>query len=600
MRLISRRYTILAAYLLIVIVGVIVWNQKIVISIDDHSSASAQLPEPPVTTPAPPSDDILNYARQLAANLSGRTPAPPAGADQYVFVSVSDGFSPAQVVLGAGADISGAIDDALAHLDRVWWHDARWIKLDVVQHTHTFENLDFTQPLPLVRSLNGIALDWTSGLAFLPEELVADTLVDSDGMIRFDNIEQYVGRRFANQVTLDEWINATSGDLTVFTSTSVFVQGQDVLALYRGHRTEFEITPEALVNAVDQGADYLTRAVKPDGAFVYSFLPKSNTERDDYNIIRHAGTVYAMAEAYAVSQDPALLDAIQRAADYLVASTVACPGQTSGADTLCVVEDGWVKLGGNALAVVALAEYTAVTGDERYLPVLTQLADWIREAQRADGSFVQKVYVSTNEVDDIDSQYYPGEAILAMTRLYALDGDPLWLDVAENATRYLITVRDAEKSTDDLIHDHWLLYAINDLYRVRQDPLYLEHAMRIAEAIVTSQNRAPEYQDWLGSYYRPPRSTPTATRSEGLCAAYQLARDYESALTAERILDVLEFGIRFQLQTQFQPESAMYVRDPQRVLGGFHRSLDNFEIRIDYVQHNISSLLCTAEIFTAN
>ena len=53
----------------------------------------------------------------------------------------------------------------------------------------------------------------------------------------------------------------------------------------------------------------------------------------------------------------------------------------------------------------------------------------------------------------------------------------------------------------------------------------------------------------------------------------------------------IRLGVAFQLQTQFRPESVLYVSDPQRALGGFRRSLTNYEIRIDYVQHNISSLL---------
>jgi hypothetical protein len=35
----------------------------------------------------------------------------------------------------------------------------------------------------------------------------------------------------------------------------------------------------------------------------------------------------------------------------------------------------------------------------------------------------------------------------------------------------------------------------------------------------------------------------------------------------------------------------MYLPNPPRALGGFHTSLTDYEIRIDYVQHNISSLL---------
>jgi len=121
--------------------------------------------------------------------------------------------------------------------------------------------------------------------------------------------------------------------------------------------------------------------------------------------------------------------------------------------------------------------------------------------------------------------------------------------------------------------------------------LYLDHALRIARAIVQSQNQDPVYPDWRGSYYRPPRSTPTATRMEGLYAAYQLARDFGDWQEAKTILESIQLGIAFQLQTQFRPESVLYLKDPQRALGGVHRSLTNFEIRIDYVQHNISSLL---------
>ena len=175
--------------------------------------------------------------------------------------------------------------------------------------------------------------------------------------------------------------------------------------------------------------------------------------------------------------------------------------------------------------------------------------------------------------------------------LYAVEPDESFLDTAERGAKYLINVRDKDLELSELSHDHWLLYALNELYRYRPDELYLNHALRIARAITESQNLNPEYSDWLGGYYKPPRSTSTATRTEGLCAAYRLASDFGDPLEAEAIRRAILYGITFQLQTQFQPESALYINDPQRVLGGFHQSLTNYEIRIDYVQHNISSLL---------
>jgi hypothetical protein len=142
----------------------------------------------------------------------------------------------------------------------------------------------------------------------------------------------------------------------------------------------------------------------------------------------------------------------------------------------------------------------------------------------------------------------------------------------------------------ELPHDHWLLYGLNELYRLRPNPLYLSHSRRIVDAIITSQHRNNVDLDWIGGFYSPPRSTPAATRTEGLCAAYQLQQEFNGA--TEGIVETAELALRFQLQTQLTPESVMYLPEPQRALGGFRRSLTEFEVRIDYVQHNISSLLC--------
>ena len=351
-----------------------------------------------------------------------------------------------------------------------------------------------------------------------------------------------------------------------------------------------------MLSAAVAGGEYLTEAVRSNGKFVYSYLPKTDGVPDRYNILMHSGTVYSMLELYEVTGDADLLQAAERAIDYLLASSLPC--EVDDESVLCVVEDEEVKLGGAGLAAIALAKYTEVTGDERYLAELVALGRTMQALQHESGEFTHKITYPEGEDTGFVSQFYPGEALLALARIYAIDPDEGWLDTAERGAQYLINVRDKGLSISQLTHDHWLLYALNELYRYRPNSTYRDHATRIARAIMQSQNRRPEYPDWLGSYYRPPRSTPTATRTEGLCAAYQLVRDFGDPGTADSILRAIELGVAFQLQTQFLPESVLYVSDPQRSLGGFHRSLTNFEIRIDYVQHNISGLLCAARLLS--
>jgi len=266
--------------------------------------------------------------------------------------------------------------------------------------------------------------------------------------------------------------------------------------------------------------------------------------------------------------------------------------------SLVLRSDEFIKLGGVALAAVALAEHVRATGSKRYLPAAQRLCKYIVWSQQQNGSVVHKREFDSAKALDFRSQYYPGEAMLALMRTYALDHDKRWLNAAARIARYLIDVRDAGKMTSELIHDHWLLYALNELYRARKDPAYLAHAARVVESILAAQRAGGEPADYAGSYYDPPRSTPTATRSEGLLAAHALISEFGDEQLAERIRRAVKRGVGFQLQTQITRERAMYLRAPRRCLGGFTRGLSRFEVRIDYVQHNISALILLHQLLS--
>ncbi len=508
---------------------------------------------------------------------------------RMIFASVSDGVRAATVIRGSGHGTAAACEQLLAHA-RQLEIDIRGIKIDLVHNVVHEPGLDLGQALNLPRSLFGLAFEQPHEIAFLPGELVAYTLVNTDQLVRLENI----GRRPGTATLLTA---ASSPDFRLnlfrFSAGSYFVEGDEVLPLYRGHRRFEHLTPESLLESAKLAGAYLTQAVGPDGRFVYSYRPKTDEVRDRYNILRHAGTIYSMMELYQVSREPELLSAAERAIGYLRRAIQPCTiGETQAA---CVVEDQEVKLGGNGLAIVALAKHAEATGTQPHTNLISDLGSWILATQDAAGDFtIHKQPFPQGPPDRFRSQYYPGEALLALLR--GGGTEPSWLEAAAKGARWLIEVRDRSVPTDRLNHDHWLLYALNDLHRRQPDPLYLDHATRITQAILERQNRKPTYLDWLGSYYRPPRSTPTATRTEGLTAAYQLERDFGDPEKAQEILEAIKLGVRFQLQTQFRPESAIYLPNPQRVLGGFRRSLENYEIRIDYVQHNISSLLALSQI----
>ncbi len=525
-------------------------------------------------------------------------------AARIVYLSISDGYSAAQVFSATGTGIRQAIENAFAQANEAVEKglEPQWVQFDIVHEVTLLTDVDINNPQPLEyeRSLFGLAFDRYVGLAFLPQELVARTLVDSKRKIRPDNIQEYlefIGKEdsyFALNLALqNKLIN-----LYRFTTLSYFTNGKETFPLYRGHRMFDEITPEEALQSAVAGGSYLARSVGPDGRFIYLFYPKTNSIPNDYNIVRHAGSVWGMLELYDVAPTVELREAINRSLKFELLGQATQDCTFKGKEYLCIVENDNVKLGSNALGAIALSKYIEITGDRQYLDEMLAYGEWaLATMDPISGEFLAStVSHPEGEITSKESQYFPGETILAFLRIYRMDKNAKWLDAAEKAAKYLINVRDAGKEINELQHDHWLLYALNELYRERPNAIYLEHTQKIAQGIINKQNLNPPYPDWLGSYYNPPRSTPAATRSEGMLAAYQLVRDFGKPEDAEAILKSVEMLIAFQLQTQFRPETAMFVDNPQYIMGAFHADLTNFEIRNDYVQHNVASLVAYYEV----
>lgn len=505
---------------------------------------------------------------------------------QLVFISVSDGEKPAFVELGKGNGFKNSFKQAFLKLKNTLPTGFRpqWVRIDIVNKVYSHNNYNFNKPLRLNYGIDGIAFDEEYQTAFLPSEIPAYGLYNSKQKIRPDRIIKF-SKSFPPEKR-EQFLNLKNHTLYYFNTISFFFDGNKAVNLYRGHSLFDRISSADALQAARLGGDYLIRSVNSKGKFDYLYNPVKDRVASSYNILRHAGTVYSLLELYEITCDQRLLDAARRGVKYLNKAV-----KPSGNNALCIVEDNYVKLGGNALACIALAKYIKATNDKQYFPVLLKLAQWFRGVQAENGRFtVHKKSYPDGKVSNFDSIYYPGEAILALIRVYTVDPNPKWLDLAERGAEYLIKVRDKGLPVERLPHDHWLLYALNELYRYRPNPLYLNHALKIARAIVQSQIRNHKYPDFNGGYYLPPRSTPAATRAEGLCAAYSLARDY-SPEDKQAILNAIENGIEFQLQTQFWPESVMFFKNPERALGGFYCSFYDFDVRIDYVQHNISSLL---------
>jgi len=518
--------------------------------------------------------DGLALLRYAAARVRGGAdaPAPPANlrerrAPAMVFLSVSDGRRPARVLRGAGRGLIEAVDRATAKAS-LFAGKLRWVKLDVVTSVRTFEADRSDEMRKIGPSLHGLAFERSDAPVLIPEVLTADPPAVA---------ALPLGRQRVHR----------------FTTAGFFTDGKREYALFRGHRRPADPDAEALLASAKLAGAYLARGVNAAGMFAYVYDAGSGRVASGYNILRHAGTIFAMMDLYRATGDKELLAAARRAEEYLLRAVKPALSDPDGA--ACIVERRYAKLGGAALAILALAEDARATGDRRHREVMVKLGRYVLSCLGPDGEFVnQSQTYPGGRVTDLRSEYYPGEAIFALVRLASLDKRAQWLDGAERAARFLIRVRDR----DSIIHDHWQLYALNELYRVRPREAYLRQAKRIADAIVRAQRTEGKYPDWVGSFETPPRSTPTSTRMEGLAAAYALLRDFGTPEDTRGMLESLKRGAAYQMQLQILPESAMYMKDPRRSLGGIRRSFSSYQVRIDNVQHYISAMLSLRAVLT--
>lgn len=384
---------------------------------------------------------------------------------------------------------------------------------------------------------------------------------------------------------------------TRFRTTSWVESPAGIVRTYRLHTYEMpDPTPDLLLQRSVWAADYLASSIEANGRIRYLFDPVEDQERKGYNLLRHAGTTWSLIQAWErVGYDP-WLDAARGAIDYLLTHSRVQErhGPYGGGETRWVKETSRIKLGGAGLAVLALAEYTAATGDDRYMEELRQFARFLVSAQKESGEFVYFSPIDPEDPPhDRTSAYYPGEAIVGLMRLYAIDPDPLWLETAERGAAWLIRVRDSGVTPARLANDHWLMIGLSRLYAETKDPMYLEHSLKLAKAVEIQQARHRDHvkyhRDYQGGYYQPPRSTPAATRGEGLVAVLDTCREAE--MPCEDVRRILVETVRHELLSQYTPETVWWVPTVGNVFGAFSGGIVDPTVRNDYVQHNLSSIL---------
>jgi UDP-N-acetylmuramoyl-tripeptide--D-alanyl-D-alanine ligase len=534
----------------------------------------------------------LDSVRKVASKLQTKLAVPyPAFT---LFFSVSDGAERAHVVHATGASFDAAWQKGASDVRLLMTRrrlEGRWLRVDWATGVEAMSIATLKTCLAGTKRNYfrlGLAFDPEFRTAFLEQELNANAMLYGGNTIEHavlnePNVMVYAARRFGRKLTIDV---SDEKEVFVLSSRGLFCDEKGTIhelhgsGLDAGRRRIERLTHEDVRSLVDEGSRYLSRQVNADGSFVYGYHPCFDRRIDTYNTLRHASTTYAMIEAWEVTRDAGLKQAIDRALAHLgtLIREVALPDGREGA--FLVDLGGEIKLGGNAVAVLALAKYSEVAGTVEFLPLLEKLASGILVMQDAkSGAFSHVLNFPDLSVKAAHRTiYYEGEAAFGLMRLYRLTRDPRWLAAVEKAFAHFIANDYARH------HDHWLSYCVNELTLYRPEERYFRFGIENFKG----------YLDFVLS-----RITTFPTLLELMMAARQMLSRIDTLPACRHLLadvdlpkfrEALEFRAHYLLNGHFWPETAMYFRVPERIAGSFFIRHHGFRVRIDDVEHYLSGL----------
>lgn len=302
------------------------------------------------------------------------------------------------------------------------------------------------------------------------------------------------------------------------------------------------IHKEELLKRSLDGTYYLDRQIDRNGKFVYLRKDGVMIDVDKYNLLSHCSCIWTMKDILEF-QNFSITNSIKRASEYIQDNFIREPNR------YFLLDDNFIKLGGQALAMLALGK--------RYPQEVELLKNGLLSfiTVEKDSIVLNDMWDSKNsKFVNINSKFYPGEASLALAKFF--DYEKSFLIVA-----YL-------KSKNILTHDYWLLQSMAELVQIGNEEfngIIVPYADLIAKKIMREK-----YKYWG-------KPTEMACRAEGLISYYRIVAYLNNNYAK---LDETKIFINELIEEQIKYQDKN---------GGFHD--ENGLSKIDDTQHNISSFL---------
>ena len=346
--------------------------------------------------------------------------------------------------------------------------------------------------------------------------------------------------------------------------------------------------------AATRGAGWLGRMNEKKGRFVHGWIPAINAPLDGDHPLRQAGAAFSLARAACFLRDDNHAALATQAVLALLEDTALKPDRSCRVPVLTGTVVNRVATA--SLIVLAINELPTPADD--VLTASEQLCDFLRLQQQADGSFLLNEPIAGGTPITLDAEQiaqYSGMALCALVR--SQDRKP--------AAWKLTAVKKAMPFYMKWWHDHkhrefalWHSAAYAEAYLSSRDRTFAEAVFEINDWVSGQQFERldPAHPQWLGGFQNAGAAPDvmSALCAGSLIEGCRVTRQLGDIARHERYTAAAEGALQFLATLQYTEANTQHFTEWYRngvLVGGFHASQTDGNLRLDYNQHCVSALV---------
>jgi hypothetical protein len=354
-----------------------------------------------------------------------------------------------------------------------------------------------------------------------------------------------------------------------------------------------DLQKEMLLSA-QRGAEWLYRMNTVKGRFTPGLAPAlQDVVLEDDHYLRQAGSAYALAHAARFfREDRYTARATQTILALLDDTTLDAKQSVRYTSMPSSVVN---RLAAAGLLVLAINELPDPQAD--LLESSEQLCNYIRRQSRPDGSLA--CTDGKPAAEDADAVSYPGLALYALMRSQVRRPAAWKIDMVRKAVAVYRSQWREHKNMESI---PWMTAACTEAYLSSKDQACADFGFEMNDWLCGLQYPldAQHERTWGGfkgwSDGHSTETQPTITSAcyaEGLIDACRAARQAVDLDRYRRYQGTLQMGLQFVTRLQYTEGNTSHFAEwyRSRLVGGFHPSQQDGNLRIDTTQFAVSALL---------